>query len=309
MAMKPDALVLGIDWGTTHRRVYALDSSGTCVAEHADGEGALHCKGRFAASLAELLVTLQVQPQAVIMSGMVGSALGWALAPYLPADVSLRAIGTHLLDVPTLEGLPTASLSIVPGYCVRTPDGGVDVMRGEETQLLGATCMGHTDGWFVLPGTHSKWVHLKGGKVQQLRTYMTGELFNVLSQHGTLAAAAGGSHTWSDVAFAEGVAASQGGALSHLLFGCRARVVSGDRPAEQSQSYLSGLLIGAELHDVIRDGGSTRLTDHFKLIGSPSLAEHYQTAAALLGLKLQVLDARAAFLAAIFQIYQTNLSK
>lgn len=307
--------VVGVDWGTTHRRAYGLNQDGHCVVEFADDEGALACKGRFPQALIALLQSMQAQPRCVLLSGMVGSALGWQVAPYVDGAVALPELARHLVPVadaslPELAvAMPTGACvcspaSIVPGYCVRTTAGQPDVMRGEETQLLGAHCLGHSDGWFVLPGTHSKWVELRAGQVLQLRTYMTGELFDLLGQHGTLAAAAGATDApWDEAAFAQGVrAASEGRALSHQLFGCRARVVSGDMAGSSSRAYLSGLLVGTELQDVLRDpanpatGSGPGAT--FKLIGSPALAKVYLAAAAILGLQFEVLDARAAFIAA-----------
>jgi 2-dehydro-3-deoxygalactonokinase len=318
MAFNPAIDLVGVDWGTTHRRAYGLDASGRCVAEWADDQGALACKGRFPAALQALLNSLDAKPRAVILSGMVGSALGWQVVPYVDGGVALPELAQHLLALD--EGaltvgaaaesatgpaaIPIPSVAIVPGYCVRSTSGQPDVMRGEETQLLGAHCLGHSDGWFVLPGTHSKWVELRAGRVAQLRTYMTGELFDLLGRHGTLAAAAGSAEApWDEAAFAQGVQVAQsGGALSHQLFGCRARVVSGDMAAPSSRAYLSGLLIGTELRDVLRDpaGGATAAGQAatFQLIGSPALATLYQSAAAILGMQFEVLDARAAFIAA-----------
>ena len=332
MAVNTAIEVVGVDWGTTHRRAYGLDGRGQCVAEHADGDGALACKGRFAESLQALLQTLQARPRRVILSGMVGSALGWRVAPYVDAGVALADLGQHLVRVDDGPGpdhtggqANAAPVSIVPGYCVRDAAGQPDVMRGEEAQLLGAHCLGHGDGWFVLPGTHSKWVQLRAGRVAQLRTYMTGELFDLLGAHGTLASAAGSAAaSWDAAAFAQGVRAAQmGGALSHRLFVCRARVVSGDMAGASSRSYLSGLLIGSELQDVLQDGrGRDPSTGKessganlnapaaaapdaaLRLIGSPALAAHYQAAASLLGLRFKVLDARAAFVAAIHHLHQ-----
>jgi 2-dehydro-3-deoxygalactonokinase len=309
MAVNTAIELVGVDWGTTHRRAYGLDRHGHCVAEHADGDGALACQGRFAEALQMLLQTLQARPRAILLSGMVGSALGWQVVPYVDGGVALPALAQHLAAVAAAQ-----EVRIVPGYCLRNRAGQPDVMRGEETQLLGAHCLGHGDGWFVLPGTHSKWVQLRQGHVVQLRTYMTGELFELLGRHGTLAAAAGAaSSAWDADAFAQGVrAAAVGGALSHQLFGVRARVVAGDMAGDSSRSYLSGLLIGAELQDV-RHGqpgngngnagegegeGGSAAAHSFKLIGSAALATHYQMASALLGLRLEVLDARAAFIAA-----------
>jgi 2-dehydro-3-deoxygalactonokinase len=303
MAINAAIEVVGVDWGTTHRRAYGLDRDGQCVAEYADGEGALACKGRFEQALQSLLASLEAQPRAVILSGMVGSALGWQVVPYVGGAVALPDLAGQLAPVANAL-LP---VHIVPGYCVRAADGQPDVMRGEETQLLGAYCLGHSDGWFVLPGTHSKWVELRAGQVLQLRTYMTGELFDLLGQHGTLAAAAGSADVaWDAAAFAQGVQAADGRALSHQLFGCRARVVAGDMAAASSRAYLSGLLIGTELqdvlHDPVRSSKGAGQGAAFKLIGSPALAALYQAAAAILGSQFEVLDARAAFIAATHQL-------
>ena len=289
---------LAIDWGTTHRRAYALSATGHCLSEHADADGALACKGRFPEALTAGLQALNATPQQVLMSGMVGSALGWQEVPYVTGDVPLTDLAKHLAEVPAAPGSPRQW--IVPGYCVRDAFGQPDVMRGEETQLLGAVTLGHASGWFVLPGTHSKWVQLQDGQVRQLRTYLTGELFNLLGQHGTLAAAIGAhAQDWDAAAFAKGVKAAANGALSHALFGTRARVVTSDMPASHTKAYLSGLLIGTELHDVLRNTDPTGDTAPVKLIGSPELAAHYEAAATLLGLRFEVLDARAAFLSAM----------
>jgi 2-dehydro-3-deoxygalactonokinase len=293
---------VGLDWGTTHRRAYALDAAGTCLREYADDEGALACKGRFGSALQTALIHLHVAPGPVVMSGMVGSALGWQEVPYVNGDVPLNELAQHvrlLTDAP-----PGAAWMIVPGYCIRDATGQPDVMRGEETQLLGAMTLGHDTGWFVLPGTHSKWVELKKGKVIGLRTYMTGELYDLLRRNGTIAAAAGTTPpAWDDHAFSDGVQASCQGALSHRLFGCRARVVCADMPATSTPSYLSGLLIGSELNDVLMSSKDAEVPHSFKLIGSPELATHYRAAASLLNIQFELLDAKAAFLGAMAHIH------
>lgn len=291
---------IGVDWGTTHRRGYALTADGSCTTEASDDQGALATRGRHAESLAAWLPTLGVPADCqVVMSGMVGSAFGWQEVPYLGPEVPLEALPQHLVPA---SGHPQRF--IVPGFCVRDASGQPDVMRGEETQLLGAVAMGLRDGWFVLPGTHSKWVLLRDGCVAQLRTYMTGELFALLSTHGTLAAAAqpaGTEPLWSQPAFADGVAAGAPGALAHQLFACRARVVTGTMPASQALAYLSGLLIGSELQDVLQDLDSA----HFHLIGSPALAEAYHVAARQLGSALTLLSPREVILSG-FHYLQTH---
>ena len=291
----PTIPLVAVDWGTTHRRAYAMGHDSQCLATHQDDQGALAARGRFAASLREAVAALGVAPQRIVLTGMVGSALGWHNVPYVGAEVALGALGAHLFHVPDAADLPPTY--IAPGYCVRNALGRPDVMRGEETQLLGAVASGTSSGLFVLPGTHSKWVALHAGRVQALRTYMTGELFALLGQHGTLAAAANQLQEDSPVAFAQGVADSAEAALSHQLFATRARVVCGDLAASQAHAYLSGVLIGAELRDALPLRSDPSLPVY--LIGSAALAARYVQAATLLQAPVTALDAPSLYLAAM----------
>ena len=299
------AVAVGVDWGTTHRRGYALAANGRCLAEHADADGMLAARGRFEASLETLLQALNASgPQVrVLMSGMVGSAHGWVQAPYLGPEVRLREIGHHLLRVPGTA----RRVDIVPGIALKTATA-VDVMRGEETQLLGAALLGHENGWFLLPGTHSKWVRMAEGRVADFATFMTGELFDLLGRHGTLAAAAGADHAGADPhhpdAFGQGLGAGADVALSHALFGCRARVVTGALPPEQARAYLSGLLIGAEWHELRRRGGG-HLPTKVTVIGAPHLAARHAEAAAAFGVPLQHLDPAEVYKTALAHLLMT----
>jgi 2-dehydro-3-deoxygalactonokinase len=198
-------------------------------------------------------------------------------------------------------------VDIVPGIALKTASA-VDVMRGEETQLLGAALLGHEDGWFLLPGTHSKWVRMAEGRVADFATFMTGELFDLLGRHGTLAAAAGAEHAGADAhhpeAFGQGLQAGADVALSHALFGCRARVVTGALPPEQARSYLSGLLIGAEWHE-LRRRGAGHLPATVTVIGAPHLAARHAEAAAAFGVTLQHLDPAEVYKTALAHLLIT----
>jgi 2-dehydro-3-deoxygalactonokinase len=297
---------VGVDWGTTHRRGYALAANGHCLAEHADADGMLAARGRFEASLDTLLQALNATgPQVrVLMSGMVGSAHGWVQAPYLNPEVPLRDLGQHLLRVPGTA----RRVEIVPGIALKTA-GAVDVMRGEETQLLGAALLGHDDGWFLLPGTHSKWVRMAQGRVADFATFMTGELFDLLGRHGTLAAAAGADPTTAEMhhpaAFVQGLNNGSDVALSHALFGCRARVVTGEMPPEQARAYLSGLLIGAEWHE-LRRRGAGQLPASVTVIGAPHLAARHAEAAYAFGVTLHHLEPGQVYKAALAHLLTTS---
>ena len=298
-----DAALVGIDWGTTHRRALLVAADGRVLAEHADGEGALACAGlggrRFRASLEALLETLGAAADLpVAMAGMVGSAAGWQFVPYLEGDAALADLAQRL--VPVGDAPVGRRWSIAPGWCLRGPghpdDAAVDVMRGEETQLFGALQLlgDAADGSYVLPGTHSKWVRLEGGRIVALRTYMSGELFGLLSRHGTLASAmrpdpaaddtgTGLRHAVvaDDPAFLSGVREAAGSpALSHALFGVRARVVTGSLPSAAAAACVSGLLIGAEWADAARLAGAD---EPVRVIGEPALAALHRACAAFHG--------------------------
>jgi 2-dehydro-3-deoxygalactonokinase len=170
-----------------------------------------------------------------------------------------------------------------------TPDGDIpDVMRGEETQVLGAAI---EDGTVVLPGTHSKWVRVERGRIVGFTTWMTGEVFAVLASHSILGRLMTGEAEDED-AFARGLArgAASGGALLHELFGVRTQGLFGAVPATGLRDYLSGVLIGAELAGAqpgARDGP-------LALIGAPALVRRYERALARLGRAARVIDAETA---------------
>ena len=298
------AAFIGIDWGTTHRRAALIGANGALLAERADGEGALACKGRFAASLEALVAGWPgADPTLpVVMAGMVGAAIGWQAVAYLEADTPLAALGRHL--APVDETPPGRRWSIVPGYCLRGEGGAVDVMRGEETQLFGALQLlgpEAADGCYVLPGTHSKWVRLQGGRITELRTYMTGELFALLRQHGTLASAMQAADAGQDAGlrhdsvaddphFLHGVAdAATHPVLTHALFGARARVVTGALAPGAATAYVSGLLIGAEWADAQRQASHD---EPVRVIGEPALAALHAACARHHGRHLESLDVR-----------------
>lgn len=272
------APVLGIDWGTTNRRAYLLSPDGELMRQHNDAMGILAVKGNFKESLHTLLEKLEVDEADVIMSGMVGSRNGWEEVPYLSVDHPVLELPQAMREIDS--GLAKVRCRIVPGYRFVNRHGLPDVMRGEETQVLGALRMGaEDDGWFLLPGTHSKWVAIEDGLITELMTFMTGEMFALLSRQGTLSNLMQ-EQCDAPEAFRAGMAAARDGGFTHMAFACRALVVTGAMPAAHAASFLSGLLIGAELHETSRrthsGPGKERPVVH--VIGSENLAPRYQAA-------------------------------
>ncbi len=172
---------VAVDWGTSSFRGWLMSAKGDVLAESRGGEGMLHCAGTgFAPVLRDHLARLGA-PQAtpVLICGMAGARQGWVEAPYLKTPTRLDALHEGAVRVDA-----GADIRILPGIAQARADR-PDVMRGEETQLLGVLDPSFA-GLVCIPGTHSKWIRIEAGEVVEFATYMTGELFSVISQHSIL---------------------------------------------------------------------------------------------------------------------------
>ena len=266
--------MIAVDWGTSSLRCYRLDAHGNIVDSRSSSRGILNVTaGQFSAVLDE---QIQGWDEAlVVMSGMVGSRQGWVEAPYVPCPAGFDEITAKLVEV-------RQGVWIVPGLSCRDPAGVPDVMRGEETQILGCGA----DGTICLPGTHSKWVEVKNGRIERFSTFMTGEVYAVLRQHSILGRMMEEGKPDAG-AFADGVKRSgEAGGLLHHLFGVRTRGLMGELGAGAAASYLSGMLIGHELR--------ARKAQPFSILGAPQLAALYALAAQALGIETRTLDPNAA---------------
>jgi 2-dehydro-3-deoxygalactonokinase len=292
--------MIAVDWGTTNRRAWALNLSGEVLAERGDGEGLLGVERKdFAHSFTEFARPWLAEGRRlpVLMCGMVGSKLGWVEAPYIAAPADLSTLARNLHPVPFAG---EARIVIVPGVsCVER--GVPDVMRGEECQVLAVLAQRKLrDATLLLPGTHSKWVRVADGKLASFRTYMTGELYNALTSSGTLAQLMEKGEADGEV-FLHGLkqARDEGGAaLTHLLFGVRTLGLFERLPRASLSSYLSGLLIGAEIMDAVAWSGAK----HVIAVGSPKLLENYRGAAEFFGLSFEAHDNSALLPPALHMI-------
>lgn len=293
--------VLGIDWGTSNRRAYLLDEHGELVQQHNDENGILKVNGNFEASLKHLLYTLGLGGADVVMSGMVGSRNGWREAPYLTVGQPLSCLHDALMEIES--GIARVRCRIVPGYQYKDAQGTPDVMRGEETQVLGALELSAASGWFLLPGTHSKWVRIDNGRMTEFYTFMTGELFSLMSRHGTLSKVMRApQQSVVPDAFEAGLRAAHHGSFTHTAFCCRALVVTDMMPAEHAPSYLSGLLIGAELQDILQRTGG-HIDAPVQVVGTPALAERYLGALGLLGITACAWQPDSVYVAALRALF------
>jgi 2-dehydro-3-deoxygalactonokinase len=276
------------DWGTTNRRAWAVDRNGAVLDQRKDDQGLLGVKDRaFEASFRSFIGDwlASAEPTApIVMAGMVGSKLGWREAPYVATPARFGQLAENLIALPNLDGHP---IRIAPGLSARE-DGRPDVMRGEECQLYGLWLSTSADRLCVLPGTHSKWAEIRDGGLAGFHTYMTGELFAQLSSSGTLAQLMRPGASHDDDAFRRGLRVSEGasaGGLLNRLFSVRSLGLFGELPGEALSSYLSGLLIGAELRDA-----TAGLNGAVAVIGSSRMTELYVSALNTIGVKAEPID-------------------
>ncbi len=282
---------IAVDWGTTNRRAYRIEDGQIAAVERSPLGVSSMARDAYPAEIAGLRDRLGDLP--VLMAGMVGSTIGWTVAPYAttPAGIGDLAAGLTRIDDRT---------AIVPGLSFRDGARG-DVMRGEEVQLLGAALIGQVPGDALLcqPGTHCKWVELTGGRVARFTTAMTGELFALVRAHGVLAPQLAAPVTAGD-AFRDGVREGARRDLTASLFGIRAASVLGLRDDAQAGSFASGVVIGSDVAARIAPGQVVQL------VADGDLATLYAMAIETLDGRAVVTPCEDAFVAGITHIRELS---
>lgn len=281
---------VAVDWGTSRLRAWAMSPLGDVLAGDASDQGAGSLNSEeFEDALLSLIAPWLDNNTCtpVLVCGMAGSRQGWAEAPYVSLPADLSEVAQQAVSVTTRNGL--ISVSILPGLCQRDASS-PDVIRGEETQLLGlANAMPAFSGRVCLPGTHSKWVELTGTRIASSRTYMTGELFKLLSTQSILRHSLDGNEAWDEAGFVDGVrkAVSRKGAITPDIFAIRAHGLLFGADPDRASAYLSGLIIGGEIAaETASDPGGKTV-----IIGARKLAQHYQTAFGVIGQEAELIDA------------------
>lgn len=286
------AAYVAVDWGTSSFRLWLVDGNGNVLADRRSDEGMMTAaKSGFAAVLqSHLEVTGAAPGLPVIICGMAGARQGWVEAGYADTPAPLASILTHAVAVPGQD----RDIRILPGIAQRDPKA-PDVMRGEETQLLGALGLDAAGEAIVcMPGTHSKWVRVQGTTVERFATFMTGELFDAVSRHTILSHAVAGAEESEDIgAFKSAVmTAFETPALAaNLLFQVRSgQLLYGGGPAS-AREKITGTLIGLELAAGL---GREMPTPNITLIASGRLEMLYRLALETAGTTVRSIGAEDA---------------
>jgi len=293
--------VLLVDWGGTTLRAWRLDGAGEVAAraEFPLGVSRLPPGGAAEALDRTVRPALNAQGLPALLCGAVGSTLGWVDAGYVDCPASPAAVAQRLV-------WPAPDVAIAPGLCCIGPSG-PDMMHGEETQALGwlQGDPGRRRGarLLCLPGTHAKWMALADGLVVQFATAMTGELYALLGEHSVLRTVDPFAAAHDPAAFLLGIdTAGNGSAFATRLFGARGRVLAGQLEPGSAPSYLSGLLIGAEVTSLWP--AMRAEADRVELIGEAGLTHLYATAMLRLRIPHKVHDGEATALCGLKALWK-----
>ena len=251
--------IILVDWGTSNLRLWAVSDDGTILSEHRSDKGMSKLTPDAFAPVLNTLITETgaAKTTPVLMCGMVGAAQGWQEAPYLSTPTKLDSLSESA--IPVLG--QSRDIRIIPGIAQKT-DFAPDVMRGEETLLLG---LNQPDGQIVMPGTHSKWVQMQDGTLAQFQTIMTGELFQLIETQSILSKTLANAD-WDDADFitaAQHAYQNPGNILTNLFSLRAAPLLFGEAALKGGKAKLSGWLIGAEIASCYKpeNGAITLLSD------------------------------------------------
>ncbi len=308
MNASPEIALIGLDWGSTNLRAYAFDAGGKVIDRRQSDAGALTLRGESAFDAALVAVVggwAQASPAAALIAcGMVGARTGWREAPYAECGVAgelapCRSEMEHRLAAGAIhvETSLGRSLTIIPGLKSHEPD----VMRGEETQIVGSSI---EHGIVVCPGTHSKWVQVSSGQIESFATFFTGEMHALIRAHSSVGKTLNTAPTLDDgPSFHLGLSYARSGAASwlHDLFVMRAAVVTGASTPAQISTVLSGWLLGCEFAAAL---AMYPRTQEISLLASEALVPWYERAGEAFAVKVNALDAAAATASGLWRVSQ-----
>ncbi|OOR98835.1 hypothetical protein B0186_08540 [Canicola haemoglobinophilus] len=283
---------VAVDWGTTNFRAYLLTEQHRVVSKLSENKGLLSVKNRdfstvLLQSIRQWKDMVDIASLPIYMAGMIGSRKGWYEVPYLPSSIELSDIKENLYEFSLDWG---AKAFIVPGLQGKNCFSLNDVMRGEETQLVGLRkLIPDSSISAIFPGTHSKHMSLVEEHITDFYTVMTGELFALLNQYSILTKDIPEYYDDQN-GFLLGVEKGYCNPLNSVLFSARTLLLDGSISSDSVRSYLSGLLIGNEL-------ALLRHVDNIFIVGGESLSHKYDVALSFLGKQAHTVNGEACFLA------------
>ena len=303
-----------VDWGTSRLRATLCEyaDGDATVRQRLSGPGIKNVRDSVEKALFDVIASW-VQDYGeipILLAGAVGSNIGWRNTPYLSCPFAVDDLPLHCTEF-TARG---SDIVIIPGLECTNSFGEPDTMRGEELQILGwlredETRLQRTH-LVCLPGTHTKWVTLEGGRVKSFQSAVTGELYALISEHSILLAhnvERAVDASFEDEAFALGVNACRAarGSLSHTLFSVRSRILTRQLSTGAAASFLSGVLVTADVMGALELLGE--FSETIALIGEPTLCAHFASVLETFGLSSEIADGNNAATRGFSVVYRDRL--
>jgi len=307
--------LIALDWGSTRFRAWLLDSKGIEIDSIDEEFGILNINDSQYINVFDQLLGSWIKEYGsipVIASGMIGSRQGWIEAPYIdcPAGPEQLAQNLTFLNINTELIKKPLSMAIVPG--IKIFENGIpDVMRGEETQVAGLLWSNHQVDLCIFPGTHSKWILLNEGRIENFMTFMTGEIFSLMAKHSIVNRLMDGTSFKRDdfiIGCKQSLNSSYG--LLKLIFSARTMGLFDKVMPKGIHSYLSGIIIGNEIKDGIKIFHNNSGDKEKKIIlnGENSLCNLYKIAFELADVKIKF-EKNNVVAKGLFQIANTAFLK
>jgi 2-dehydro-3-deoxygalactonokinase len=307
--------IVAVDWGTSHLRAFLCkvnkDTPLTLV-DKANSLGVNKVINSLEQTLFDCIApwVKQYGKVQIIMMGQIGSSIGWKETQYLPCPTELGDIASKSVNF-SCSG---HEITIIPGLSCRLSNDNYDVMRGEELQALGWLQQDRQritgTHLLCLPGTHTKWVLIKAGKIELFKTAMTGELFDLLTNHSILIQKS--DTTFDQPSFQKGAdftLKSELGSFTHGLFSVRSKQLFGELTHSQATSYLSGLLIGSDVRAAM-NAVEWQLSElgQVSIIGAKHLSQQFSQVLKLHGMKTDICKVTEMTLLGFNAVYQQILA-
>jgi len=307
--------IVAVDWGTSHLRAFLCKVNSDKTLSQVDkvnGLGVNKVINSFEQTLFDCLApwVAQYGKVPIFMMGQIGSSIGWKETDYLSCPIQLEDIASKGVSF-FCSG---HDITIIPGLSCRLNNDNYDVMRGEELQALGwleQDCRRYNGTHLLcLPGTHTKWVLIKAGKIELFKTAMTGELFDLLTNHSILIQK--NDATFDQPSFQKGAdftLKSELGSFTHGLFSVRSKQLFGELTPSQASSYLSGLLIGSDVRAAM-NAEEWQLSElgEVSIIGTKHLSQQFSQVLKLHGIKTNICKVTDMTLLGFNAIYQKILA-
>tara|TARA_R110001583_G_C5604357_1_gene404783 strand:+ start:83 stop:1042 length:960 start_codon:yes stop_codon:yes gene_type:complete len=303
--------VVAVDWGTSHLRAFLckVNSDKTLtLTDNANSLGVNKVITSFEQTLFDCIAPWVVQygKVPIFMMGQIGSSIGWKETSYLPCPTELGDIASHCVNFSCSDH----EITIIPGLSCHLSNNNYDVMRGEELQVLGWLQQNpqHFIGTHLicLPGTHTKWVLIKAGMIVLFKTAMTGELYDLLTNHSILIKKS--DAIFDQPSFQKGAdftLKSERGSFIHGLFSVRSKQLFGELSNSQAYSYLSGLLIGSDVRAAMNaEEWQLSQLGEVSIIGATHLSQQFSQVLQIHGIKTNICKVTEMTLLGFNAVYQ-----